>query len=135
MKCLGLIGLGMIGGSIAAGLKRALPETRIVALDVSDDALRYGLSEGLIYDIAPTINDLMRMSDVICLCVPIKQLSTLMPALGAFSGVVTDVGSVKGPIVRLAEALWGAVAEQLGSSTSHRGFGAALGAGRSELFV
>ena len=56
MKCLGLIGLGMIGGSIAAGLKRALPETRIVALDVSDDALRYGLSEGLIDDIAPTIN-------------------------------------------------------------------------------
>ena len=61
MKCLGLIGLGMIGGSIAAGLKRVLPETRIAALDVSDEALRYGLKEGLIDDIAPTINDLMQM--------------------------------------------------------------------------
>ena len=107
MKCLGLIGLGMIGGSIAAGLKRVLPETRIAALDVSDEALRYGLKEGLIDDIAPTINDLMQMSDVICLCVPIKQLPSLMPGLAGFSGVVTDVGSVKGPIVRLAEGLWG----------------------------
>ena len=107
MKCLGLIGLGMIGGSIAAGLKRVLPETRIAALDVSDEALRYGLKEGLIDDIAPTINDLMQMPDVICLCVPIKQLPSLMPGLAGFSGVVTDVGSVKGPIVRLAEGLWG----------------------------
>ena len=107
MKCLGLIGLGLIGGSIAAGLKRGLPETRIAALDVSDDALSYGLSEGLIDEISPTINDLMRVSDVICLCIPVKQLPVLLPSLASFSGVVTDVGSVKRPIFALAETLWG----------------------------
>ncbi|MFB0988849.1 MAG: NAD-binding protein, partial [Gammaproteobacteria bacterium] len=43
-----IVGLGMIGGSIARGLKKANPKRRIIACDTDAQALQQALDDGVI---------------------------------------------------------------------------------------
>jgi len=107
MSVLGIVGLGLIGGSMALGYKVASIENRIVAMDVDPEALDYALDRGIIDSAVDSIAELTQVADIICLCTPVKQLASIIPALSDYQGVVTDVGSVKGPLIEATEELWG----------------------------
>ena len=107
IRVVGVVGLGLIGGSIAKGIKVRLPEIRVIAFDRDQESLNIGLQSGLIDEAAVSLEALMESCDLICLCVPVQQLEVCMPAFKAFNGYVTDVGSVKAPLVQNAERLWG----------------------------
>lgn len=107
IRAVGVVGLGLIGGSIAKGIKVRLPEIRVIAFDRVQESLKAGLAAGLIDEAVVSLEALMESCDLICLCVPVQQLGFCMPAFKEFKGYVTDVGSVKAPIVQNAERLWG----------------------------
>lgn len=98
----GFIGLGLIGGSIAKGLKMAEPDCRIYAYMRTAARLEVARSEGIVDVILNSAEDeRLAECDVIFLCTPVeageKYLAGLKPLLreGAF---VTDVGSTKSSI-------------------------------------
>ncbi|MGB1538666.1 MAG: prephenate dehydrogenase [Pseudomonadales bacterium] len=107
IRTVGVVGLGLIGGSIAKGLKARLPGIRIIAFDNARESLEVGLASELIDEAADSLDVLTDGCDLICVCVPVQQIEKCMPALEGFKGWVTDVGSVKAPIVKTAERLWG----------------------------
>ena len=107
MKVFGVVGLGLIGGSMALGLKAANTKLSVIAYDTDDQALAAGLALDVIDEQAASISDLSARADLICVCTPVMQMKRVMAELSNFEGTVTDVCSVKGPVVDAAKELWG----------------------------
>ena len=96
-----ILGLGLIGGSIARGLKSANNDIFISAYDQNDEALRQALSEGVINQIS-TLEELARESNILVIALPPITAAQLIPKLAAVAGkhcIITDVASVKSKIM------------------------------------
>ncbi|MDF9433519.1 bifunctional prephenate dehydrogenase/3-phosphoshikimate 1-carboxyvinyltransferase [Chromohalobacter israelensis] len=95
-----IVGLGLIGGSLAAALKASGYRGRIVACDRDADEVARGIDMGLIDDGGTQLAPWVAESSLIVLAVPVLAmedvLRTLAPRLDA--QVVTDVGSTKSAI-------------------------------------
>lgn len=95
---IGFIGLGLIGGSIARGLKRADKSITIMAYMRTREKLELAKQEGTIDIILDGIDENLSRCDLIFLCTPVEYnasyLEQIRPLLkpGAF---ITDVGSTK----------------------------------------
>ena len=116
-KKVSIIGLGLIGGSIAAGLKtRGLVE-RVSAFDADTMALENGLRQQVIDEKADSVEVCATDSDLVVLAVPVLSirgtLASLETVFKSKSCIVTDVGSVKSPIIQTAEELFGQLPENL----------------------
>lgn len=94
----GFIGLGLIGGSIAKGLKRAHPEIKIMAYMRSASRLEKAHEEGVVDIILDGIDRQLSQCDMIFLCTPVEfnagYLKQLKPLLKP-GAIITDVGSTK----------------------------------------
>jgi len=108
----GIVGLGLIGGSIAAGLKAA-EQYEIHAHDLDSSAMALGESLGIVDQIHPTLDTLPSAVDVLMLATPVRTLPSILPHLAQFEGVLTDVGSVKQPIVDAVLSTTPQLAERL----------------------
>lgn len=109
---LGIIGLGMIGGSIAAGLKRRNPEQQVIASDRDQSELAQGIALGVI-DEAVSLDELAARADLIVVAVPVLAFHSVLAAIKpvvearAYPPVLTDVASVKGTIRDTAVQVFG----------------------------
>ena len=101
-----IVGLGLIGGSIAFGARRAWPSTHVIAID-RDPVVREALSRRAIdaaADDLASVGD----ADLIVLAAPVRQNIVLLRRVAAHaspSAVITDVGGTKRTIVDAAAAL------------------------------
>lgn len=95
------IGLGLIGGSIARGLKRSAPDTRIMAYMRTKETLLQAKRDGIIDVILDGIGELLSECDIVFLCTPVEYnadyLSIIKPYLKK-GAILTDVGSTKADI-------------------------------------
>jgi len=101
-----VVGVGLIGGSLALALKHVGLADRIIGVsraETIDEALRLGvLDDGGTYDELPA---LIASARVVFLCTPIRRIIDVLPlvAQSAKPGtLITDVGSTKSEIVRAA---------------------------------
>ena len=97
-----VVGLGMIGGSVlAAGRARGL-FGRATGADTDPAACRAAVSAGLVAEASPDVADAVRGADLLVLATPVEAMAdaarAALPHLAA-GAVVTDVGSVKGPVI------------------------------------
>jgi prephenate dehydrogenase len=97
-----LLGTGLIGGSIGLALARRGHE--IVGFDRDRDRVARAKELGAVHEIAPSIDDALRGADAAVVAVPVGQVVALVErALDTGVRLVTDVGSVKGPVVAAVE--------------------------------
>lgn len=98
---IGFIGLGLIGGSIAKNIRRVYPNYTIIGFDTEPSTLKTALEEGTLNIAAPAVDQTFASCDYLFLCAPvtynIAYLKTLKTILKK-DCILTDVGSVKGPI-------------------------------------
>ena len=107
-----IVGVGMIGGSVAAALRDRNLAATIHGFDANPTHLSSALAAGLI-DAAPTGRV---AADLVVLAVPGLSVEAVLRELArAFANgtVVTDVLSVKQPVLRGASEALGAVPETL----------------------
>ncbi len=101
-----VIGLGLLGGSVAAAAKRRGVATTVAGASRSADARDFALRRGWVDEVGRAA-EAARGADLVVLATPVfamaEVLRELAPALGA-GAIVTDVGSVK---TQLAETLPG----------------------------
>lgn len=105
---LAVVGVGLIGGSFAAALRRAGQVGRVLGVGRSASSLARAVELGLI-DEAVSAEDAAARADFVLLSTPVgglkNVLSRMLPHLGAAT-VVTDAGSTKAEVVDAArEAL------------------------------
>ncbi|WP_110690252.1 bifunctional prephenate dehydrogenase/3-phosphoshikimate 1-carboxyvinyltransferase [Salinicola endophyticus] len=104
-----IVGLGMIGGSLAAALKAAGYRGTLLGCDRNDDEIATGLAMGVIDDGGSALAPLVVRADIVVLAVPVLAMpavfEALAPALG--SRIVTDVGSTKRAVCDAARQVFG----------------------------
>jgi prephenate dehydrogenase len=103
---LAIIGLGLIGGSIALAVRERWPSVRIVAVD-RPAVLAHGLGSGAVDRGAVTIAEMGR-PDLVILAAPVRENVTLLPQVARHvetTALITDVGGTKRDIVHAARTL------------------------------
>ncbi|GLB32411.1 prephenate dehydrogenase [Lacrimispora amygdalina] len=112
-EVIAFIGLGLIGGSIARGIKREAPGTKIMAYMRTRSRLMKAREDGIVDVILDGIGEELSECDFIFLCTPVEYnadyLSKIRPFLKP-GAIVTDVGSTKTDIheavIRLGMESW-----------------------------
>ncbi len=95
---IGFIGLGLIGGSIAKGLKRAWPDLKILAYMRTRSKLEIAVQDGIVDEILDGVGEQLRMCDILFLCTPVEYNASYLREIGSYlkdGAIVTDVGSTK----------------------------------------
>lgn len=96
-----VIGLGLIGGSIAKDLKSQL-NVKVYGLDSSEDHIKQALEMGLIHESADMESGISN-ADIIVISIPVNIIESLLPeVLDKINDTTTviDVGSTKEEICR-----------------------------------
>ena len=102
-KRIALIGLGLIGSSISHGARRAGLAGEIVGAAKTEATRATALRLGLVTQAYADARDAVKGADLVILCVPVGACGAIAAEIGRHlepGAILTDVGSVKGAIVR-----------------------------------
>ena len=97
-----VVGVGLIGGSLALAAKQAGAVQTVVGVGRSEASRAVARSRGLTDRLAEDLVSGVRGADLVVLAVPVREIVRLLPEVAPLADpacVVTDVGSVKGPIL------------------------------------
>lgn len=110
LRKLVVIGVGLIGGSVALALKRRGRVERVVGVGRSRANLDEALKAGIV-DLAITLDEPWTFelgdADLVVVATPVAQVPSLFQAMAGALGkqtIVTDAGSVKQDVVAAARA-------------------------------
>jgi len=109
-KQMTVCGVGLIGGSLALIGKREGLVERVVGLGRTQKNLDVALERGIIDDATRDPATAARGADLVMLTVPVRTMPETLAAMAPYlppAAVITDVGSVKGWVVRALEPLLG----------------------------
>jgi cyclohexadieny/prephenate dehydrogenase len=98
-----LIGIGLIGSSLSHAMRRGGLARTIVGHAQSEKTRETALRLGLVSSAYASAEEAVRGADLVILCAPVGACGAIAQAIGpslAPGAIVTDVGSVKGAIVR-----------------------------------
>ncbi|MBF0588868.1 MAG: prephenate dehydrogenase/arogenate dehydrogenase family protein [Magnetococcales bacterium] len=103
-----IIGVGLIGGSIAQALRDQDLVGRVVGVTRRRETLQTALDMKVIDEGTACAADAVKNSNLIIICTPVRSIVStvkeIVPNL-MHNAVITDVGSVKGNIVRQCETM------------------------------
>ena len=108
MKTIGFIGLGLIGGSIAKTIRKFHPDYHILAYAKHKETLAAALNCNAIDAVLEEKDERYRTCDYIFLCAPVEYNIEYLKYLKDMISddcIITDAGSVKGPIHKAVEEL------------------------------
>jgi prephenate dehydrogenase len=97
-----IVGLGLIGGSLAIDLRSKKIATRLIGVDFNEGHARKALELGLVDEILPE-EKACTESDVVILAIPVNTIGALLPSMldrVAKNTVVIDTGSTKSMICK-----------------------------------
>ncbi|MGD1919243.1 MAG: prephenate/arogenate dehydrogenase [Pleurocapsa sp.] len=103
---IGIVGLGLIGGSL--GLDLRSQGHHIIGISRQEETCKIALEKG-IADESSTKLEALSNAEIILVCTPIaaiaKTIKQIIPYINPET-IITDVGSVKYPIVESCSKLW-----------------------------
>jgi prephenate dehydrogenase len=104
-----IIGLGLIGGSIALAIKKEHPEAWIIGYDVKEEEMELARSLKVIDEMASSFEEAIKEANLIVLATPVVQTEKILAEISDFrfkeNVIITDVGSTKQKIVAYADKL------------------------------
>lgn len=101
-----IVGLGLIGGSLALAVRQTWPKSLVIGVDDKDVLERAMVRHAI--DVAADDPVVMSEADLVVLAAPVRDNVVLLSELGRYvsgSAVVTDVSSTKREIVEAARDL------------------------------
>ncbi|HKK16827.1 MAG TPA: prephenate dehydrogenase/arogenate dehydrogenase family protein [Gammaproteobacteria bacterium] len=102
---LAIIGVGLIGGSLARALRQKRQCRSVVGFGRNPVHLDKAVELGVIDEYSLTVASAVRDADMVVLATPLDTTSRLLQAMRNYLGrdtVITDVGSAKGSVVEAA---------------------------------
>ena len=105
MKTIGFIGLGLIGGSIAKTIRKFHPDYHILAYAKHKETLAAALNCNAIDAVLEEKDERYHTCDYIFLCAPVEYNIEYLKNIISDDCIITDAGSVKGPIHKAVEEL------------------------------
>jgi len=108
IRRLAIVGLGLLGGSVAKVARAESLAREIVGIGRNPASLTPALSGGAVDRVTTNLREGVAGADMIVLATPVATLERQMPAVWEAAlpqALITDVGSTKAAIVRVAETL------------------------------
>ena len=102
---LAVIGIGLIGGSLALSLKKKGFVSNVIGVDNNLDHQAEALRLGIVDEIM-TLEDAVKLSDIIAIATPVNIAEKLLPSVLDLvdQQVVFDLGSTKEAVAQIASA-------------------------------
>ena len=102
IKKLTLIGVGLIGGSLARALRHAQVVNEVIGVGRNEASLELAKGLGVIDDYDTDPASAVAGADVVVLAVPLGEMKSVMQSIASYLGektILTDVGSAKGSVL------------------------------------
>ena len=102
-----IIGMGLIGSSLARAVREAMPTVRLVVTDASPEVRARVIELDLADDVTDGAGAAVIDADLVILCVPVGAMAAVAAEIAAELApdtVVSDVGSVKESVERVLGA-------------------------------
>lgn len=133
VRRLAVIGVGLIGGSLARALRAAGAVGEVVGIDLDRANLRQAAELGVVDRAAATAAEGVAGADMVFLAVPVRAMAGVVREIGPHltaGCIVTDGGSVKAEVVAACDPLMPAGTCFVGghpiAGTEHSGVGASF---------
>lgn len=99
-KNIAIVGVGLIGGSMALQLHEKKLSSRLIGVENSQEYAEQALEYELVDEICP-LEEAIDASDVIILAIPVNAMITLLPKVldRVTDQIVIDMGSTKYPLI------------------------------------
>jgi prephenate dehydrogenase len=139
IRCLAIVGVGLLGGSVAKAARAQRLAQEIVGVGRDRARLQPAVSDGVLDRATTDLGDGIGGADFVVLAAPVQSLESLLPRvwrLAAADALVTDVGSTKGNVAAVADRL--AAERPLAFVGSHPMAGSersGYGVARADLFA
>jgi prephenate dehydrogenase len=104
---LAVVGVGLIGGSFALGLRKAKAVSHVVGVGRSRENLQLARERGIIDAIAPDAAMAAKDADLVLVATPVAQFPAVFSALKECRAVITDGGSTKRDVIAAARRALG----------------------------
>jgi len=105
LRKVAVIGVGLIGGSLALALRRAGFAGPVAGFDRDRGALERAVALHAIDEIAESVSEATRGAELVVVAVPVRAIGSVLHDVGLAldaKAVVTDVGSTKAEVVEIA---------------------------------
>ena len=106
-KVVYIVGLGLIGASLAMGIRKGHPEVTLLGYNRSQASRDIALKNGIVDKVTANLEEFSSKADVIIVSLPVKQTIETFQQLSKMplkeGVIVTDVGSTKGAIVEAGQ--------------------------------
>ncbi|MGN1402439.1 MAG: prephenate dehydrogenase [Bacillus sp. (in: firmicutes)] len=104
-----IIGLGLIGGSVALAIKEANRDVTIYGYDINSNNLQIGKALGIIDEESRSFQESAKEADLIIVSTPVQQTVEVLKLLAGLhlkrDVIISDVGSTKQKVIEAAEGL------------------------------
>ncbi|MFT3677315.1 MAG: prephenate dehydrogenase [Chitinophagaceae bacterium] len=99
-KTIAIVGVGLIGGSLAIQLHEKKLSSRLIGVDASEEHARAALERELVDEILP-LQQAIGEADVIVLAIPVDRMTQLLPEVLDLVDrqIVLDLGSTKATLI------------------------------------
>jgi prephenate dehydrogenase len=107
---LAIIGVGLIGGSLALALKKTGAVNEVVGYARSEEARQQALELGIIDRAAESVADAVNHADMVMVAVPMGAMATVFEEMAEHlspEAIITDGGSAKAQVVEAARVALG----------------------------
>ena len=107
-ETIGIIGLGLIGGSLAKTIRRKHPDITLIGFDSDASSILDAMNDGIINYAAKSVGSDFAKCDIVFLCAPVSVNLSLLSVLKDIlpkETLITDVSSMKSQIQAEAKRL------------------------------
>lgn len=115
---LAIVGVGLVGGSLGMAVRRRRLAREVLGCGRSARNLDVAMARGLVDRATVDLAEAVEGADVVVLAVPVGSCGRLAAAIAPHArpdAVLTDVASVKAPVVAALEAAWPAAGRVVGA--------------------
>lgn len=113
-----IVGLGLIGGSLALTIKKQHPNAKIYGLDINQHEMEKAMDLNIIDEKVDSLQQGAELADLIILSTPVLELRKIMKQLSSMTlkdnVIITDTGSTKGEIMEAANEVFNGKATFIG---------------------
>ena len=98
-----IVGLGLMGGSLAAACRKKFPKARIIGISRSREALALAKKKKWVHEATRDVKLGARGADLVVICTPVDTFLSYLKMIDKVctkGALVMDVGSVKAPVLK-----------------------------------
>jgi prephenate dehydrogenase len=106
IETLTVIGLGLMGGSVAMAARKRALANRVIGVDRQREALNFSIQTGIIDEGFLEPSEAIEASDLVVVCTPVDQIAADVVTAASLcqpGTLLTDVGSTKLGIIKAVE--------------------------------